>query len=95
MSHIEEEFIDVMVVLNEYKDADLDNIVASLTTAGLKISDVDKENGVVEGTIPAAKRKELSKIEAVKYVRDVFDFVSEEGDGKDEDGEVDDEPVRR
>jgi hypothetical protein len=95
MSHSETEFVDVLVVLHEFADGEIDKIVEALTAACLRVSDVDMENGVIEGAIQIDKRKGLDALPFVKYVRNVFDFVAEEGDGVNDDGEPTDERVQR
>jgi hypothetical protein len=95
MSHTEAEFVDVLVVLHEFADGELDGIIAKLADAALQISDIDKENGVIEGAIQLDKRKNLDALPFVKYVRNVFDFVAEQGDGANDDGEPTDERVQR
>jgi hypothetical protein len=63
---------------------------AKLKDLGLAISDIDEDNGIVEGTIETAKVKSLETMVFVKYVRDVFNYVADFPAGDQEDAETDD-----
>jgi hypothetical protein len=77
MEHQDEELSDVVVIICD--DVQITAAVAAekLKAAGLVISDVDDANGAVEGTIETAKVKSLEKLEFVKYVRTVFNYVAD------------------
>ncbi|HUB23833.1 MAG TPA: hypothetical protein VL992_00290 [Tepidisphaeraceae bacterium] len=83
MADPEVEMTDIVVVLDDSTGAKLDELVASLKQAGVQIDDVDQDNGVVEGSVQTAKVKSIEKIPNVKYVRGVFNYLSEPaGDGE-------------
>jgi hypothetical protein len=71
------EMSDVVIVLHEDKGHMLDELVARLKEAGAAIAEVDAENGVVEATLETAKSHAISKLDFVKYVRPVFNWVSD------------------
>jgi hypothetical protein len=74
------EITDIVVVFDECADGSLDDLVAELTKAGVEIENVDRDNNVVEGSIETAKVKPLEKLPHVKYVRGVFNYLSEASD---------------
>lgn len=69
------ESVDVEVVLKADNAGREDEAVAQLRTAGMKVVNVDRDNGVIEGAIPAERRAELAEVPCVAYVRDVFAYV--------------------
>jgi hypothetical protein len=73
----EQEVSDIVVVMEEDTPAEIDDLVKKLKELGVSVSDVDNDNGVVEGTVDAGKLKQIEKIPGVKYVRNVFTYVSE------------------
>ena len=85
MENQDDELSDVVVVLVDEPGMTTQAAAEKLKPLGLDVSNVDEENGVVEGTIETAKVKSLENLEFVKYVRKVFDYVTESGDAdKDE-----------
>jgi hypothetical protein len=74
------EITDIVVVFDESAEGSMDDLVAELTQAGVKIETVDRDNGVVEGSIETVKVKPLEKLPHVKYVRGVFNYLSEASD---------------
>jgi hypothetical protein len=66
--------------------------VAALRSAGLSVSDLVEEEGVVEGTIESEKVKSLEKLIIVEYVRCVFSYLAHDGTGGPEKPDVDDTP---
>lgn len=91
MPQEESELSDVVVVLNEEPEIAAKDAAAKLAEQGLSVSDVDENNGVVEGTIATAKVAALKKLPFVKYVRDVFDYVAESEQVNDADPEETDD----
>ena len=87
----ERELSDVVVVLVEEMGMTIHDAAKKLTEIGLIVSDLDEEELVVEGTIEAEKLSGLKRLEFVKYVRDVFNYIAEEEGEEDELGsEADD-----
>jgi hypothetical protein len=77
MGHDDAELSEVTVVLADDPGMSAKDAAAKLAEAGLAVSDVDESNGVVEGTIETAKITLLKKLEFVKYIRDVFNYVAD------------------
>jgi hypothetical protein len=71
----EEEMCDVEVVLKE-PFAERESTIDGLRRNGLSVTDVDRDDGVVEGTIPAGGVAVLQKLESVAYVRIVFTYMA-------------------
>ena len=70
---------DVLVVIDRKYAEPIDPTVGRLRELGMTVVRVDRDEGVVEGTLPTAKLAELRKIQGVDYVRDVFNYVAEQG----------------
>jgi len=80
----ESELSDIIVVIED-DVSHADALVKRLQEAGVEVDQVDSENGVVEGTVSTSKIKEIQGIPGVKYVRNVFTYIAEEGcDDEDE-----------
>ena len=94
MPHDDAELSDVIVVLVDEPGMTTQDAAKKLAELGLMVTDVDEANGVVEGTIETAKIAQLKKLEFVKYVRDVFDYVADypPGDPRNLDSAEDDLP---
>jgi hypothetical protein len=84
MAESEEEMSDVMVVLADEPGMTVQEAVAKLQAAQLSVTNVDEDDGVVEGTIDAGKVAALRGLPFVKYVRDVFNYVNKPDPGDDE-----------
>jgi len=82
MSNQEIELSDVMIVLHIGPGHDLPSQIQELNVAGLKVVHIDAENAVVEGTIESRKLPALSKLPCVKYLRDIFNYMTETADVK-------------
>ena len=76
MSDQPEEMCDVEVVLEE-PYAERENTIGELRGHGLEVTNVDRDDGVVDGTIPADRVAELRRLESVAYVRIVFTYIAE------------------
>ena len=94
MAHDDAELSEVIVVLVDEVGMTTQDASKTLAEHGLLVSDVDEPNGVVEGTIETAKIGQLKKLEFVKYVRDVFNYVADypPGDPRNLDTAKDDLP---
>lgn len=77
MDHQDDELSDVVVIICEDPGMTLGAAAEKLKAAGLAVSNVDEANGAVEGTIESAKVKSLEKLEFVKYVRTVFNYIAD------------------
>jgi hypothetical protein len=80
MTREDREMTDIVVVLKDLPDLNLDTAVAGLKAKGVAVSDIDAENGVIEGTIETIGVKGLHALEFVEYVRSVFSYTSEVSD---------------
>jgi hypothetical protein len=91
MEHQDDELSDVVVVLVDEPGMTTQAAAEQLKPLGLQISNVDEENGVVEGTIEAAKVKSLQTPAFVKYVRTVFNYIADypPGDPRNRDSDDD------
>jgi len=92
MEHQDDELSDVVVVLVDEPGMTTEAAAEQLKPLGLEVSNVDEENGVVEGTIETAKIKSLQRPPFVKYVRTVFNYLtdSESNAAKNQDSDEDD-----
>jgi hypothetical protein len=69
---------DVVVILEEEPGISIEQAADKLKGLGVIVTDIDRENDVIEATVQADRIAELKKLPFVKYVRDVFDWVSEQ-----------------
>jgi hypothetical protein len=76
MSNQPLEMCDVEVVLNE-PFAERPETVNILRQHGLTVTNVDRDDGVVEGTISADQLADLSHLESVGYVRVVLEYLAD------------------
>jgi hypothetical protein len=76
MTEQPEEICDVEVILEE-PYAERESTINDLRGHGLEVTNVDRDDGVVEGTIPADKVLELRRLESVAYVRIVFTYLAQ------------------
>ena len=88
---------DVVVVCDDPNPAALDPLAQSLKSLGCTVENIDRDNGVIEGTAPADKVKQIEKLPGVKYVRSVFNYVAENpgASAADKDDDPDDEQIPR
>ena len=71
-----EEMCDVEVVLEE-SYVERETTLDELRRHGLEVMNTDRDDGVVEGTIPADRVAELRRLPSVAYVRIVFSYLAE------------------
>ena len=76
MSDEREEMCDVEVVLDE-PYAEREATFDELRGHGLEVTNIDRDDGVVEGTIAASRLAELRQLASVAYVRIVFSYIAE------------------
>ena len=84
MGKEEKELSDVVVVIVEEAGMSATDAAQKLREMGLDVSAVDENEFVVEGTIETEKVGGIKRLEFVKYVRDVFNYLTEEGEGEDD-----------
>ncbi|MGD0461501.1 MAG: hypothetical protein ABSB74_03330 [Tepidisphaeraceae bacterium] len=77
MEHQDDELSDVVVIIVDEPGMTTQAAAQKLKSLGLSVSDVDEENGAVTGTIETTKLKSLQKLEFVKYVRTVFNYIAD------------------
>jgi len=77
MNHHDAEMSDVVVVLTDAAAQEVEASVKALVNAGLSVSDINTDEGVVEGSIAADKVHHLNTVDGVRYVRNVFSFTAD------------------
>ena len=78
MPNYQDAFIsDVVATLEESPQRSLDQIIADLKKAGMEITDVNKDQCVVEGSVPSSKVHEIDHMPGVEYVRTMFTYVAD------------------
>lgn len=77
MNHSEAEMSDVLVVLDVKGQEAAEKAVEGLKAAGLEVVDVNGDEGVIEGSIEAAKVSDLKHLSGVCYVRSVFNYTAD------------------
>lgn len=87
MNHHDAEIADVVLVLDCQGQGAIDDAMAGLKAIGLEIVDTNPDEGVIEGSIEAAKVHDLKTISGVSYVRSVFTYTADfpKGDPRDKD----------
>jgi hypothetical protein len=94
MGHEDAELSEVIVVLVDEPGTTTQDAAKKLAELGLAVSDIDESDGVVSGTIETAKLAQVKKLEFVKYIREVFNYVADypPGDPRNLDAVKDDLP---
>jgi hypothetical protein len=77
MEQPEAEMADVVVILADPLPVSLEEAIGRLKSSGLAITDVDDENGTIEGTILSIQLTSLTSHVFVQYVRKVFEYTAE------------------
>jgi hypothetical protein len=65
---------EILAVINSSCCDDLDKVVQELTKAGMNVTEINKDDGVIGGTIETSKLAQLESNKAVDYVRTVFTY---------------------
>ena len=78
----EKEISDIEIVLKAECDGRDDEVLGQLRGVGLEVVNFIADEGVVEGTLPADRVDALKKLDCVAYVRNVFTYIAESGDGE-------------
>lgn len=79
---------EIVAVIDDNHCDDMDALVKRLTEAGVEISTVNKNEGVIEGLVEASKVKQIDDLPGVEYVRTVFTYAADypPGDPRDRNG---------
>ena len=84
MGKEEKELSDIVVIVVEAAGLTTRDAAQKLQEVGLEVSGMDENECVVEGTIATEKLVHIRKLEFVKYVRDVFNYLSEQGESEED-----------
>ena len=89
MSHQDAYISDVVVVVTDDAGQKLDETIDRLKSEGLEVQNVNKDQGVIEGSCPVSKVKTIDHLPGVSYVRSVFTYIADypPGDPRDLDGQ--------
>ncbi len=89
MSHQDAYISDIVVVTTDEGGKQIDDTLTRLKSEGMEVQNVDKDQGVIEGSCPVAKVKTLDHLPGVSYVRSVFTYIADypPGDPRDLDGQ--------
>jgi hypothetical protein len=87
MNHHDAEMTDVVVVLDCKDPESVDAATKGLKELGLSVSDVNREAGVIEGSIESNHVPQLKNVPGVTYVRSIFSYTADfpVGDPRDKD----------
>ena len=87
MNHHDAEMTDVVVVLDGQGQQSVEQAIERLKALGLEITDVQNDEGVVEGSIDSCKVPALKTVPGVCYVRSVFSYIADypHGDPRNQD----------
>ena len=88
MNHHDAEITDVIVVLDCRDQKAVDDSVAKCKSLGMEVTDINVEEGVIEGSIESARVSELKSCPGVSYIRSVFTYIADypASDPRDKDG---------
>jgi hypothetical protein len=79
---------EIVAVIDDKSCENLDAMVKQLRDAGMEVSQVNPNEGVVEGLVEASKVKQIDDLPGVEYVRTVFTYAADypPGDPRDRNG---------
>jgi hypothetical protein len=82
------EMADVMITIHEQWADKIDEAALRMQEIGLDVTNIDRANGVIEGSLEIHALKSIEKFEAVAYVRKTFEYDVNypPGDPRDRDG---------
>jgi hypothetical protein len=95
MNHHDAEIADVVLVLDCQGQDAINDAIGLLKALGLEVGDTTPEEGVIEGSIDAAKVHELKSVPGVSYVRSVFTYSADYPTGDPRDKDVDEGQYER
>jgi hypothetical protein len=78
---------DIVVVVAESADNPFDKVLDQVKNLGMHVESVNKDEGVIEGSVDAGKVKAIDDLSGVEYVRSVFTYIADypPGDPRDQD----------
>jgi hypothetical protein len=78
MPNYQDAFIsDVFIIVDESPELSFDKVVENLKQAGVEVSDVHKDQCVVEGSVDSGKVKTIDGMPGVEAVRTRFTYVAD------------------
>jgi len=79
---------EIVAVIDDEHCDDMDAIAKRLTNAGVEVSSINPNEGVIEGLVEASRVKEIDDMPGVEYVRTVFTYAADYpvGDPRDRNG---------
>jgi UDP-N-acetylglucosamine enolpyruvyl transferase len=85
---VDASFAEIVVILDAAYEHRLQDAVAMLEAAGVKVHHADDDTSVVGGQVELAHLHAIEKLECVDYVRKVFTYDANfpPGDPRDRDG---------
>lgn len=88
MNHHDAEISEVVVVLDCKGQEAADGALGKLKEIGLIVSNINPDEGVIEGCIESTCVQDLKFVPGVCYVRSVFSYTADypPGDPRDKDG---------
>jgi hypothetical protein len=88
MNHHDAEITEVVVVLDCKGEQAVNEALGKLKEMGLQVSNINSNEGVIEGCIDASRVHDLKLVSGVCYVRSVFSYTADypPGDPRDKDG---------
>jgi ACT domain-containing protein len=80
---------DVTIVIDARYGDKINAVVDDLKKMGVQVSEMDNDQGVIEGTVETFKVAEIQKLDSVDYVRVDFTYIADypTGDPRDLDKE--------
>lgn len=85
---MDSEMADVVVTIHDAWADKIDEAVQHMAEIGLNVTDIDRDNGVVEGSAEVHVLPSLQRLDAVAYVRKTLEYGVNfpPGDPRDRDG---------
>jgi len=79
---------EIVAVIDDEHCDDINVVVKRLSDAGVEVSKINPDEGVIEGLVEASKIKEIDDLPGVEYVRTVFTYAADYpvGDPRDRNG---------
>ena len=94
MEQHDAEMAQVTIILQAEWAEKIKEALQQLQAAGLTVTDIDDQNGVVDGDIETGKIQSLKKLPCVETTRVDFDYMAEypQGDPRHPDPDADEDP---
>ena len=92
MNHMDAERAEVVVMLDELKDDELEQVLKDLQALGMEVYKVDRDEDLIDGSVDTSRLADLKGVAHVRYVRNVLTYTVDypAGDPRDRDGPEDD-----